>query len=54
MIGKVSCPCFVEIEIDSDVELPTLPKGNLCFDFEPNLIEEKKFALDALRERYDG
>ena len=30
-------PCLIEVDIDEDLELPQLPKGNKMYDFEPNI-----------------
>ena len=30
-------PCLIEVDIDEDLELPQLPKGNKMYDFELNI-----------------
>lgn len=45
-------PAVVELKLDGNIELPFLPKGNICYDFLPKLSVEKTDALQRLEREY--
>jgi acetolactate synthase-1/2/3 large subunit len=45
---------LLEIAISEGIEPPRLPKGNLCYDFLPNLSVEKTKELEKIKKEYYG
>ena len=45
----ISCPVFIELKIDSEIETPKLPRNNVCYDFEPKISEETKILLNKIK-----
>jgi len=48
ILSDISCPVFIELKIDSEIELPKLPRNNVCYDFEPKISEEKEILLNKI------
>jgi acetolactate synthase-1/2/3 large subunit len=53
-IAKAFNVPLVEIAICKDIDQPRLPKGNLCYDFIPNLSDEKSILLERIRRDFYG
>lgn len=53
-IAEVFSVSLVEITIPEKLEPPRLPKGNLCYDFLPNLCVEKISELEKIKKEFYG
>ena len=54
VLHSVTQPIMIEIAENTECDLPTLPKGNKCYDFVPDMSSETKKKIAEIKEKYYG